>query len=462
MARSPRMAVKTNHIYTCQSCGTAHPKWSGKCEACSAWNTLVEETLASIPKGLQRNKKITPLDFVALSSDNTPLTRYLSHMNEFDRVCGGGLVPGSVILVGGDPGIGKSTILLQIIAKLSAQHECLYISGEEGYAQIRFRAERIGVDKTNIALATGANVSQILASIKACIPPQIIIIDSIQTMFVASIDSAPGTVTQVRAATQELIRVAKRYGSIIILVGHVTKEGALAGPRVLEHMVDTVLYFEGERGHHFRLLRSVKNRFGPTNEIGVFEMTARGLEEVANPSSLFLAEREDMVSGLAVFAGLEGTRPVLVEIEALASSSSWGTPRRAVVGWDNGRLSMIIAVLEARCGLNFSGKDIYLNVTGGLKISEPGADLAVASALISSLLDIPLSHHTIFFGEVGLSGEVRPVQQMMLRLAEAQKLGFNAAYAPKIRDIKTPLDIRMVEHLDKLVHSIKQLTPRNI
>lgn len=449
--------AKIINMYTCQSCGTTHPKWSGKCDDCHEWNTLVEESTAAIPKSLKHNKKTAPLVFTSLSDKDTPLTRYLSHIDEFDRVCGGGLVPGSIILVGGDPGIGKSTILLQIAAKLSENHECLYISGEEGRDQIRLRAQRIGVEKASVELATGTNVSQIIASIKTTTPPQLIIIDSIQTMFVDHIDSAPGTVTQVRAATQELIRAGKKNGSIIILVGHVTKEGAIAGPRVLEHMVDTVLYFEGERGHHFRLLRSVKNRFGPTNEIGVFEMTGMGLKEVTNPSSLFLAERDEMVSGLAVFAGLEGTRPVLVEIEALAAPSSLGTPRRTVVGWDNGRLAMITAVLEARCGLNFSGKDIYLNVTGGLKISETGADLAVAAALISSLLDIPLPSQTIFFGEVGLSGEVRPVQQMMLRLKEAHKLGFKKAYFPKSRDIKTPISSQTVEHLEKLVHYIKQL-----
>src|SRR6202040_4003440 len=323
------------------------------------------------------------LDFVALRGQTAGPPRRLTGIAELDRVCGGGLVPGSTILVGGDPGIGKSTLLLQAAAALAAHGgTAAYITGEEAIDQIRLRAERLGVADRPVGLAAASSVRDIVDSLDSAEPPDLVIIDSIQTMYLDNLDSAPGTVSQVRGAAQELIGLAKRRGLIVVLVGHVTKEGLIAGPRVLEHMVDTVLYFEGERGHQFRILRAVKNRFGPTDEIGVFEMTDAGLAEVPNPSALFLAERSHDVSGTAVFAGMEGTRPVLVEIQALVAPSPPGTPRRAVVGWDGNRLAMIMAVLDARCGLAIGANDIYLNVAGGLRIGEPAADLAVAAALI--------------------------------------------------------------------------------
>jgi DNA repair protein RadA/Sms len=421
--------------YVCQSCGATSSRWSGKCEACGAWNTIVEEAspdLAphSAKRGLGKSHR---LDFVGLAGAEQPAPRRISGIAEFDRVCGGGLVPGSAVLVGGDPGIGKSTLLLQVTAALSAAAPVAYISGEEAIDQIRMRAARLGLTHANVALASATNLRDVLASLDSTSGPALAVIDSIQTMYLDTLDSAPGTVAQVRACAGELIRLAKRRGITILLVGHVTKEGMIAGPRVLEHMVDTVLYFEGERGHQFRILRSVKNRFGPTDEIGVFEMTDAGLVEVPNPSALFLAERRGEVSGAAVFAGMEGTRPVLVEIQALVAPSGFGTPRRAVVGWDSGRLAMVLAVLETRCGLVFGTSDVYLNVAGGLRIGEPAADLAVAAALVSSLTDQPAPPASVIFGEIGLSGEVRAVGQMDARLKEAAKLGFSRALCPRRR-----------------------------
>lgn len=423
------MAKASSH-FVCQECGAVTARWAGKCESCGAWNSIVEEaTPEAAPKGVtaKGGRKIA---FVGLDGESDKAPRRTTGIAELDRVLGGGLVKGSAVLVGGDPGIGKSTLLLQAAAALSKSARVAYVSGEEAVDQIRMRAARLGLAKSNVALASATNVRDILATLDAGDAPDLAVIDSIQTMYVDQLDSAPGTVAQVRSSAGELIRLAKRRGTAVILVGHVTKEGAIAGPRVLEHMVDTVLYFEGERGHQFRILRAVKNRFGPTDEIGVFEMTDRGLSEVPNPSALFLAERRGEVSGAAVFAGMEGTRPVLVEIQALVAPTSYGTPRRAVVGWDSGRLAMVLAVLETRCGLAFGGADVYLNVAGGLRIAEPAADLAVAAALVSALTDTPVPHDTVVFGEIGLSGEVRAVGQTEARLKEAAKLGFAKAFAP--------------------------------
>jgi DNA repair protein RadA/Sms len=424
--------------FVCQQCGASHPKWAGRCEACGGWNCLAEEAVRdSAPKGLGTAKG-RKLAFTGLAGTAEATARRISGIAEFDRVCGGGMVPGSALLVGGDPGIGKSTVLLQVVAALAAGTgrrpiACAYISGEESLDQVRLRAARLGVAAAPVQLAAAASIRDIVASLDDANAPDVVVIDSIQTMYLDTLDSAPGTVSQVRASAQELIRLAKLRGFSVILVGHVTKEGLIAGPRVLEHMVDTVLYFEGERGHQFRILRAVKNRFGPTDEIGVFEMTDAGLAEVRNPSALFLAERHGEVSGAAVFAGMEGTRPVLVEIQALVAPSPLGTPRRAVVGWDGNRLAMILAVLEARCGVQIGMNDIYLNVAGGLRISEPAADLAVAAALISALSEQPVPAETVIFGEIGLSGEVRPVGQAEARLKEAGKLGFAAAFVPPRR-----------------------------
>lgn len=377
------------------------------------------------------------LELVDLRGSERLHPRILSHMDEFDRVCGGGLVPGSVLLIGGDPGIGKSTLLLQVMATLSQDISVAYISGEEGTAQVRLRAERLGLAQAAVKLAAGTNVRSILATIDRPDGPKVVVIDSIQTMYVDSLDSAPGTVAQVRASSAELIRVAKERNIVMFLVGHVTKEGTIAGPRVMEHMVDGVLYFEGDRGHSFRILRAVKNRFGPCDEIGVFDMTDRGLTEVPNPSALFLADRRENVSGTAVFAGMEGTRPVLCEIQALVAPSYMPTPRRTVVGWDSGRLAMILAVLESRCGVPTSSKEVYLNVAGGLKISEPAADLAVAAAVLSAISHVPLASDAIFFGEIGLTGEIRGVNQQEHRLKEATKMGFATCFMPRGKRMST-------------------------
>jgi DNA repair protein RadA/Sms len=394
---------------------------------------LVEEVFADgPPKGLSdgRGKTKSKVEFVPLKGIEAPLPRRLSHIGEFDRVTGGGLVPGSATLVGGDPGIGKSTLLLQVVGKLAGAQRVAYVSGEEAIDQVRMRAARLGLSEVPCELACATSIRDIVASIDRPDAPDVLVIDSIQTMYVDVLDSAPGTVAQVRSSAQELIRATKRRGISLILVGHVTKEGMIAGPRVLEHMVDTVLYLEGERGHQFRILRAVKNRFGPTDEIGVFEMTDKGLLEVVNPSALFLADRHGDTSGAAVFAGMEGTRPVLVEIQALVAPSTYGTPRRAVIGWDAGRLAMVLAVLEARCGVTFGTNDVYLNVAGGLRITEPAADLAVAAALLSSLTGEPVPSECVVFGEIGLSGEVRRVSQPEMRLKEAAKLGFTQAILP--------------------------------
>ena len=424
--------------YVCQECGAVHGRWMGRCDACNAWNSIVEEPASDAPppgalkNALGKRKGGRKLDFQALDGKTTPEARRLTGIAEFDRVLGGGLVSGSTVLIAGDPGIGKSTLLLQAAAALAqGPGGAAYISGEEAVDQVRLRASRLGLEKAPVALAAATDVSQILAALEAVDAPKVAIVDSIQTMYLNSLESAPGTVAQVRASAQALIRLAKNRNVTVLMVGHVTKEGQIAGPRVLEHMVDTVLYFEGERGHQFRILRAVKNRFGPTDEIGVFEMTDAGLREVPNPSALFLGERDGRVSGSCVFAGMEGTRPLLVEIQALVAASSLASPRRAVVGWDGGRLAMITAVLDARCGLALGGLDIYLNVAGGLRIAEPAADLAVAAALISSLADSPAPAETVFFGEIGLSGEVRPVGQRDGRLKEAAKLGFSQAVIPR-------------------------------
>ncbi|MBO4293869.1 MAG: DNA repair protein RadA [Alphaproteobacteria bacterium] len=427
------MAKKTALQYVCQTCGAVYPKWQGKCDACNEWNTIVEEKpLQSGFSVLNTKNKGQEIEFVSLSGSTQTYTRLKTGIKEIDRVSGGGLVPGSAILVGGDPGIGKSTLLLQVAAGLASakdKAECFYISGEEAIDQVRIRAERLGVADSSVKLASTTEVKDIIATIDKE-NPTVVIIDSIQTMYLEDVESTPGSVSQVRACAYELIKLAKKKGFVLFLVGHVTKQGAIAGPRILEHMVDTVLYFEGERGHHFRILRAVKNRYGATDEIGVFEMQDKGLVEVDNPSALFLAERQGNVSGSCVFAGIEGSRPVLVEIQALVSPSGYSAPKRAVVGWDSNRLAMILAVLEARCGYNFSGQDVYLNIAGGLKISEPAADLAVAMAVISSLTNKPLPSDMVIFGEIGLSGEIRAVTQPSLRLKEAAKLGFSSAIVP--------------------------------
>jgi len=487
--------------FVCQQCGAVYPKWTGRCEDCGAWNSLIEELpREELPGGIGKRtldrRGGRTLGFVGLTGPSMLPPRRQTGIAELDRVCGGGLVPGSAILVGGDPGIGKSTLLLQAAAAIAPPIKegsrelkaraatAAYITGEEAIDQVRLRAERLGVVASPMLLAAASNVGDIIASLDRGDAPDLVVVDSIQTMYLDTLDSAPGTVSQVRATAQELIRLAKRRGFVLVLVGHVTKEGVIAGPRVLEHMVDTVLYFEGERGHQFRILRAVKNRFGATDEIGVFEMSDRGLVEVPNPSALFLAGRpvagqdasgvagadagenelaelsDGQISGSAVFAGMEGTRPVLVEVQALVAPAILGTPRRAVVGWDGTRLAMITAVLDARCGLSVGAKDIYLNIAGGLRIVEPAADLAVAAALVSALTETPVPADTVVFGEIALSGDVRPVGHTEARIKEAAKLGFAEAWMPirrgKRREaaVATGLETVCVGHLNELVERL--------
>jgi DNA repair protein RadA/Sms len=443
--------------YVCQACGASTAKWSGRCDACGEWNTIVEEAASDGGAGVA-TRGGRAVAFVGLDGAASALPRQACGIAEFDRVCGGGLVPGSALLVGGDPGIGKSTLLLQVAARLADASRCAYVSGEESVDQMRMRAARLGIAQVPVRLAAETAIRDILAALDRRDGPEVVIIDSIQTMYLDLLDSAPGTVAQVRACAQALVRLAKRRGFTVLLVGHVTKEGMIAGPKVLEHMVDTVLYFEGERSHQFRILRAVKNRFGPTDEIGVFEMTDAGLIEVANPSALFLAERRGDASGAAVFAGIEGSRPVLVEIQALVAPSPLATPRRAVVGWDGGRLAMLLAVLETRAGVALMANDVYLNVAGGLRITEPAADLAVAAALVSSLSGVALPEEAVVFGEVGLSGEIRAVNQPAARLKEAARLGFARAYMPARRQEKLaggagrdPLEAHELWHVRDLV-----------
>jgi DNA repair protein RadA/Sms len=418
--------------FVCQNCGAVYGRWQGKCEACGEWNTIAEENGGTTPTPgrAARKGRLFALEPLAGAAHEAP--RLASGLAELDRVTGGGFVRGSVLLVGGDPGIGKSTLLIQAAAALAnTGHRAVYISGEEAVAQVRLRAERLGLAAAKVELAAETSVEDIVATLGEGKPPRLIVIDSIQTMWTDAVGSAPGTVTQVRGAAQALIRFAKRTGAAVFLVGHVTKDGQIAGPRVVEHMVDAVLSFEGDGSHQFRILRAVKNRFGPTDEIGVFEMTGAGLREVTNPSELFLSERDLGSPGTAVFAGMEGTRPLLVEMQALVAPTSLGTPRRAVVGWDQNRLSMILAVLEAHCAVRLGGHDVYLNVAGGLRIQEPAADLAAAAALVSSLANAPLPPDAVYFGEVSLSGAVRPVAQTAARLKEAAKLGFARAILPQ-------------------------------
>ena len=388
---------------------------------------------AKAPKGRE-------VELSSLSGRDTEPARLIFGISELDRVLGGGLVAGSATLLGGDPGIGKSTLLLQAAASMARKElRTVYVSGEEALAQLRMRAARLKLTQAPVELAAETNIADIRKTLESTGDVGLVIIDSIQTMWSPAIEAAPGTVSQVRVSGQELIHFAKGNDVAVILVGHVTKDGQIAGPRVLEHMVDTVVYFEGDRGDQFRILRAIKNRFGPAHEIGVFEMCEEGLAEVQNPSALFLEARDESVPGAAVFAGIEGTRPVLVEIQALAAPSSLATPRRAIVGWDNARLSMVLAVLEARCGMAFAGRDVFLNVAGGFRISEPAADLAVAAALISSISGKPLPRQSVVFGEISLSGAVRPVSQSDLRLKEAAKLGFQQAFAPVTDNAAMPV-----------------------
>lgn len=426
--------AKLKTRYVCQACGSETHRWQGQCADCGEWNTLVQEaSVAATPFAAKHNLQGggRASELVGLNAAVALPDRMQTGIAEFDRAVGGGIVPGSATLLGGDPGIGKSTLLLQVAANVAnLGRQVVYVSGEEAADQVRLRAIRLGLGGAPVRLAAATSVRDILTTVGND-APDLLIIDSIQTMHSDLIEGAPGTVSQVRASAQELVRFAKERGTALVLVGHVTKDGTIAGPRVLEHMVDTVLGFEGERSHQYRILRAAKNRFGGTDEIGVFAMEGAGLKEVPNPSALFLTQRGEAVSGTSVFPALEGTRPVLIEIQALVVRlASGATPRRAAVGWDSGRLAMVLAVLEARCGLSFATCEVYLNIAGGYRLQDPAADLAVAAALISALSERPVPQEAVVMGEIALSGEVRPVAHAALRLKEAAKLGFGKGWVP--------------------------------
>ena len=434
---------KQKTIFACQSCGSITPKWLGKCPACGEWDSLVEEAVFSDRKSTHPTPGHSPQPLDAIPSMTEERVHF--RIEELDRVLGGGLVQGSVILIGGDPGIGKSTLMLQALGALAEkEYPVLYVSGEESAHQISMRSRRLSVSSPNILVLTETNLEHILTAVSD-VNPRALVIDSIQTMFTEQLTSAPGSVSQVREVASRLLGLAKKTGMPAFLVGHVTKDGTIAGPRVLEHIVDTVLYFEGERGHTFRILRAVKNRFGSTNEIGVFQMKETGLVEVTNPSSLFLAERPLNASGSVVAPCMEGTRPILVEIQALVSASGSGVPRRTTIGADHNRASLLIAVLEKKVGLILSGEDVFINVAGGVKVDEPAVDLGLVGAMASSFLDKPVPPGTIVVGEVGLAGEVRGVGHMATRLKEAKKLGFNHCILPgnSLDQLTAPPDMKL-------------------
>ncbi len=452
--------AKTAKRYVCQACNDTGTKWAGQCGSCKAWNTIVEDETANLSAASSKRSqaiggRIIPLN--GLDSEVVLPSRIRTGIGELDNVLGGGLVAGSAILISGEPGIGKSTLLIQAIAEIARQgHQAAYISGEEAADQVRLRAQRLGLGDAPVQLGHETLVRDILTTMES-IKPRVIVLDSIQTMVSDAVDGASGGIAQIKASGEALIGYAKRTGCVVILVGHVTKSGDLAGPRHLEHMVDTVLSFEGDRHQQFRLLRAVKNRFGATDEVGVFEMAEIGLKEVPNPSSLFLVDRANQVTGACVLPTVEGGRAILVEVQALVvKRQDQGYPRRACVGWDQKRLDMVLAVLEARYGMSFAQADVYLNVAGGYRINDPGADLAVASAIMSAFLDKVLPQGTVAFGELALSGEIRPVSYMGLRLKEAARLGFNGAWAPRLPAdaVKGDLRLRQVLGLHEIVNKM--------
>ncbi|MEO8537347.1 MAG: DNA repair protein RadA [Betaproteobacteria bacterium] len=450
--------AKPKTLYSCTECGGQAPKWQGQCPHCSAWNTLVETvaspTSARFDSVTGARSVVTPL----ASVETRATARIATGLEEFDRVLGGGLVPGGVILLGGDPGIGKSTLLLQACASLGASHRTLYVTGEESAEQIALRAHRLGLVNAPIELLAEVQLESIIAAINAT-APEIVVIDSVQTMYTEALASAPGSVAQVRECAAQLTRLAKQRGVIVLFVGHVTKEGAIAGPRVLEHIVDAVLYFEGDPHSSFRLVRAIKNRFGAANELGVFAMTERGLKGVANPSALFLSQHAEGVAGSAVVATLEGSRPLLVEVQALVDPVQGGMPKRLAVGLDAQRLALLLAVLHRHGGIDVGGYDVFVNAVGGVRILEPAADLAVLLAVSSSLKNKPLPQKTLIFGEVGLAGEIRPVQRGQERIREATKLGFERFLIPsmnKPRQISKNSGIIAVSRVDEALALLRE------
>ena len=440
------MKKNTKTIFCCQSCGYQSPKWMGKCPDCGQWDTLVEEafTAGALKSGIQGmpglQSEPVPIDSIQFENEE----RIRTHIQEFDRVLGGGLVPGSLVLIGGDPGIGKSTLMLQVLYSLADRgRKVLYVSGEESIRQLRLRSKRLKTVSADLLVVSEIDLESILGMI-ARVKPDVLVIDSIQTMYSPDLTSAPGSVSQVRESAMRLMVMAKKSGIPTFLVGHVTKDGAIAGPRLLEHMVDTVLYFEGDRNHIFRILRAVKNRYGSTNEIGVFEMKEMGLDEVSNPSAVFLSERPVNSPGSVVTASMEGTRPILIELQALASSTSFGTPRRTILGLDQNRVALLAAVMEKKLGLHLMGHDIFMNVAGGVKVVEPAVDLGIVSAIASSFLDKPIQGGTVVLGEVGLTGEVRAIGQVEARVGESKKMGFSRCIVPE-SNLKRVMDVKGIE-----------------
>ncbi len=454
------MAKALKTIFTCQACGYQTPKWMGKCPECGQWDALVEEVAAVRPGqgahagGTRTRLEPVPIGTVDVEDDN----RVLTGIGEFDRVLGGGLVSGSLVLIGGDPGIGKSTLMLQSMHQLAVNgRTVLYVSGEESIKQLKIRSNRLFKTTSDMLVVTEIEIDSILAMVDK-VRPQVLVIDSIQTMYSSELTSAPGSVSQVRESAMRLMLMAKQKGIPTFLVGHVTKDGAIAGPRLLEHMVDTVLYFEGDRNHIFRILRAVKNRFGSTNEIGVFEMKDKGLDEVVNPSAVFLSERPEKVPGSVVTASMEGTRPILIELQALASSTSFGTPRRTILGLDGNRVALLVAVMEKKLGLHLMGHDIFMNVAGGVKVDEPAVDLGIISAIASSFLDRPIQDGTVVIGEVGLTGEVRAVGQVDVRVAETKKMGFRRCIVPRsCLKRMTPIDDMALVGVSTLSETVETL-----
>lgn len=436
--------AKQKTFFTCQQCGFQSPKWLGKCPDCRQWNTLAEESAVS-PTTNGRSLAAPGRPQRLTEVDSREEDRLKCGISELDRTLGGGVVPGSLILVGGDPGIGKSTLLLQAVDQLARRGKALYVTAEESTRQVKMRGERLGVNAEELYLLAETSLEQIHKRVEE-LKPDFLVIDSIQTIFTSNLDSAPGSVSQVRECAGRLMLLAKGDGIPTFLVGHVTKDGAIAGPRMLEHMVDTVLYFEGDPGHPYRILRAVKNRFGSTNEIGVFEMKEEGLTEVSNPSELFLAERPEKSAGSAVVPTLEGSRPILVELQALVSASSFGTPQRTAIGIDHKRIALLLAILEKKVEFSISGQDIFLNVAGGVRLDEPAVDLGAIAALASSHLNRPIEPQTVVFGEVGLTGEVRAVSRPELRVSEAARLGFNRCVLPKgnLKNLEAPRGMKLI------------------